>query len=103
MRFCCTPLTTLIGLPLSSTAGSAYGAPICGPRGKPFRTKPVGFGCVINGEVTLGGGQEPAVPSGKNDGRQRTPKYAIATFSTLVPPSGSCVAVIVARSLLQSN
>src|ERR1043166_1525977 len=104
MRFCCTPLMTLIGLPLSSTAGSANGAPGCGPSGRPFNTKPVGgLFSVMFGEVTSGDGQWPGVPSGKNDGRQRTLKNIIAAFSTLVPTSGSCVALIVARSLLQSN
>src|ERR1043166_8058078 len=103
-RFCCTPLMTLIGLPLSSTAGSANGAPDCGPSGRPFNRKPVGATfCVMFGDVTGVDGQPPGEPSGKNDARQRTPKNFIATFSTFVPLSGSCVAFIVARSLLQSN
>src|SRR6185369_5847416 len=96
--------STLIGLPLSSTAGSAKGAPDCGPSGKPFNTKPVGPGvCVICGEFDVVDGHEPAVPFGRKLGRQRMPKNFIATCSTGVPFSGSCLAVSEPKSLLQSN
>src|SRR5215216_6570177 len=65
----------LIGFPLSSTAGSANGAPSWGPRGNPFGTNPVGgVFCVICGDETGVEGQLPGVPSGKNDGVQRLPK-----------------------------
>ena len=61
------------GVPSSSTAGSAYGAPVIG--GRPFSTK---------AEAPVAG-----EPSGKKVSCRRLAWYAIAIFSTAVPCSAS--------------